>query len=62
MNDEYSNKKDFDLEDRTLLFGKEVVRLAFKLPKNDVTRPLILKFEKSGTSVGANYCEANNAE
>ncbi len=39
-----------------------MVKISLKLPKNEVSRPLILQFEKSGTSIGANYCEANNGE
>lgn len=56
------NIKKFDLEERTGKFGEEVVRLAKKIPQNTVTTPLINQFIKSGTSVGANYCEADGAE
>ncbi|MDQ2932774.1 MAG: four helix bundle protein [bacterium] len=33
-----------------------------KIVKNEITRPLIHQLIKCGTSVGANYCEADNAE
>lgn len=49
----------FDLEDRTLEFGKQVVFLVNKLPKNTVNLALCSQFVRSGTSVGANYREAN---
>ena len=32
------------------------------IPKNSVTLPLISQFVRSGTSIGANYCEADDAE
>lgn len=32
------------------------------LDKNEVSRPLITQFIKSGTSIGANYMEADAAE
>ncbi len=63
LNDESLNQKvTFDLEERTLDFGKAVVRFSKKIPESIVTRVLITQFTKSGTSVGANYCEANNGE
>ncbi|HWQ99331.1 MAG TPA: four helix bundle protein, partial [Candidatus Methylomirabilis sp.] len=31
-------------------------------PKNPITNPLITQIVKSATSVGANYCEADDAE
>jgi len=55
-----SNK--YDLEERTAKFGEEIVKFAKKIPKNSVTIPLITQLVKSGTSVGANYCEADDAE
>jgi len=33
-----------------------------ELPKDEITRPLINQLVKCGTSVGANYCEADDAE
>jgi four helix bundle protein len=51
----------FDLEERTALFGESVIRFARTIPKNPVTTPLISQIVRSGTSVGANYCEADDA-
>jgi len=51
----------FDLEERTARFGEEIIRFARELPKNLVVEPLIRQMVKSGTSVGANYCEADDA-
>ena len=52
----------FDLEERTALFGEMVVKLAKKISVNVVTVPLINQLVRAGTSIGANYCEANDAE
>lgn len=52
----------FDLEERTAKFGEEIIRFCNGLPKNDITRPLINQLIRCGTSIGANYCEADDAE
>ena len=54
-------KKPFDLEERTARFGEAVIGFAKRLPRNAITLPLIGQFIASGTSVGANYCEADDA-
>ncbi|MBI2464967.1 four helix bundle protein [Candidatus Shapirobacteria bacterium] len=42
--------------------GKQVICFAKLVPKNTITLPLISQFIRAGTSIGANYCEANNSE
>ena len=59
---EQNNVRKFDLEERTAKFGEEIIRFAQAMPKNEVTRPLVTQLVKCGTSVGANYCEADDAE
>ena len=54
--------KKFDLEERSAKFGVRIINFAKSLPRNVVTLPLIGQLIRSGTSIGANYCEANNAE
>ncbi len=54
-------QRRFDLEERTARFGEAVVAFARRLPVNPVTEPLIGQLVNSGTSVGANYCEADDA-
>src|SRR5262245_39908133 len=51
----------FDLEERTAKFGEAIVAFARKVPTDPVTVPLISQVVRSGTSVGANYCEADDA-
>ncbi|MCK4800197.1 four helix bundle protein [Candidatus Parcubacteria bacterium] len=57
---ENSNNK-YDLEERTAKFGEEIVKFSKKIPKNVITLPIISQLVRSGTSVGANYYEANGA-
>ncbi|MBL7085605.1 MAG: four helix bundle protein [Candidatus Cloacimonetes bacterium] len=57
-----ANKKKFDLEERTAKFGEDIIEFAKKIPKNPITLPLITQLVKAGTSVGANYSEADCAE
>ncbi|MBI2196730.1 four helix bundle protein [Candidatus Daviesbacteria bacterium] len=54
--------KKFDLEDRTAKFGEGVIKLCQKIPRGPITDPLITQLVKCGTSVGANYSEADDAE
>jgi len=56
------NDKKWDLEDRTTKFGEDVILFCKKVPKGPITSPLITQLVKAGTSVGANYGEADNAE
>jgi len=54
-------KQNYDLEERTIRFSEEIVNFCKKLPQNVITKPLINQLIKSGTSIGANYCEADEA-
>ncbi len=54
--------KKFDLEERTAKFGELVVEFAKRIPQSPVNNPIISQFVKAGTSIGANYCEADSAE
>jgi four helix bundle protein len=51
-----------DLEARTAKFGIDVIRFARQVRENPVTRPLVSQLVRAATSVGANYCEADEAE
>jgi len=54
-------RREFDLEERTALFGEAVIKFAKRIPINEVTRSLIGQLVRAGTSVGANYVEADDA-
>lgn len=52
---------NYDLEERTALFGEAVIRLCREVKTDAVTKPIIGQLIRSGTSIGANYMEANGA-
>jgi four helix bundle protein len=56
------NVKIYDLEERTAKFGEEIIEFAKSLERNEINRPLISQLVSAGTSVGANYMEADGAE
>ena len=55
-------KKKYDLEERTARFGEEIIKFTKEISENSITRPLISQLIRAGTSIGANYCEADGAE
>jgi four helix bundle protein len=52
----------YDLEARTAAFAERVIDFASLLERNAVSQPLISQLVRSATSIGANYCEADDAE
>ena len=54
-------ERKHDLEERTARFGEAIILFAKKIPQNPITLPLIGQLVRAGTSVGANYCEADDA-
>ena len=52
----------YDLEERTAVFAERVIEFAAEVERNAVTLPLITQLVRSATSIGANYCEADDAE
>ncbi len=62
MSNGSANGKVFDLEERTARFGESVIRFVKGVPRNEVTLPLVSQIVRSGTSVGANYVEADDAD
>lgn len=51
----------YDLEERTARFGEAVIAFAKIIPRTPVTQRLIEQLVGCGTSVSANYCEADDA-
>jgi len=49
----------FDLEERTACFGEAIVRFSKRIPRDPTNNRLIDQLVGCGTSVGANYCEAD---
>ena len=56
-----SRDKPYDLEERTALFGETVIDFAKRIAVTPVTTRLIEQLVGAATSVGANYCEADDA-
>jgi four helix bundle protein len=54
--------KIYDLEERTAVFGENIIDFVKALPKNVINNELISQVVRSGTSTGANYTEADGAE
>jgi four helix bundle protein len=50
-----------DLMERTAQFGEAIIRFAKKVPHTPENNRLIDQLVGAGTSVGANYCEADDA-
>ncbi|MBI2013497.1 MAG: four helix bundle protein [Candidatus Colwellbacteria bacterium] len=51
----------FDLQERTARFGENIIDLCQKIKINSISQPIINQLIRSGTSIGANYSEANGA-
>jgi four helix bundle protein len=56
-----ASQRTYDLEGRTACFGEAIIDFANIIPQTSVTRPLVEQLVGCGTSVGANYCEADDA-
>jgi four helix bundle protein len=54
-------KRVYDLEGRTARFGEAIIDFAKTIPQNPVTNRIITQLVGAGTSVGANYVEADDA-
>ncbi|MBM3283281.1 four helix bundle protein [Candidatus Gottesmanbacteria bacterium] len=68
MKSKFSKNKKYDLEERTAKFAEKIIELCKKAPKNckkapknEISIPIIDQLIRAGTSIGANYCEANGA-
>ena len=55
-------QKKYDLEERTAKFGEKVITFVKSIPQSQVNNPLVTQLVKAATSIGANYCEADDAE
>lgn len=51
----------FDLEERTARFGEAIVRFAKRNQSTKITDSILNQLVRSATSIGASYCEADDA-
>ena len=59
---QFSNKQNYDLEERTAKFAENVIDLVKSIQRNDINYRIVRQVVGSGGSLGANYCEANESE
>jgi len=55
------NRNNYDLEERTASFGEKIIEFCQTLKQDVINKPIISQLIRSGTSIGANYMEANSA-
>jgi four helix bundle protein len=58
---ETKNSKQYDLEERTLKFAKEVIEFTKTLPRTIANVEIMKQLIRASGSVGANYIEANES-
>jgi four helix bundle protein len=58
---QFSNKNNYDLGERTAKFGEKIIDFSKTIKQDTITKPIISQLIRSGTSIGANYMEANAA-
>ncbi len=56
------HSKKYDLIERTTKFGEAVIKFVQSIPESSVNTPLKSQLIRSGTSVGANYAEADGSD
>jgi len=61
VREEPAKPRVYDLEERTARFGEAIVDFAKTILQNPVTNRLINQLVGAGTSVGANYVEADDS-
>ena len=61
VREEPETKRVYDLEERTARFGEAIIDFAKAIPQNPITNRIITQLVGAGTSVGANYVEADDA-
>ena len=59
VREEPDSKPAYDLEERTARFGEAMIDFAKRMPPGPLTDRIISQLVRAGTSVGANYDEAD---
>ncbi len=52
---------NYNLEERTARFGEEIIQFCKNIRRDVISMPILSQIVRSGTSIGANYTEANGA-
>jgi four helix bundle protein len=61
VREEAGRNRSYDLEERTARFSEAIIDFAKTIPQNPLTNRLISQLVGAGTSVGANYAEADDS-
>jgi len=61
IREEPDRNRVYDLEERTARFGEAVIDFAKTIPQRPTTSRIISQLVGAGTSVGANYVEADDS-
>lgn len=65
MTNDQSNPKprnpNYDLDERTSRFAEQIIDFCKSLRQDLITKPIISQLVRAGTSIGANYSEADEA-
>jgi four helix bundle protein len=56
-----SDRRDFDLAERTAVYGELVIGFIRGIRRDDVGGPIIRQLIRAATNIGANYTEADEA-
>jgi|SRR3989344_1419494 len=56
------SNRTYNLEERTAKFGEAIISFASKLKETSIIKSLVGQIVRSGTSIGANYMEADWAD
>jgi len=54
-------KMEYNLEERTTKFAEDIIDFIKSIKQTRINESIIVQLLRAGTSVGANYCEANGA-
>lgn len=52
----------YNLNQRTIDFSRDLIQFAKTVPQSVISTPIISQLIRAGTSIGANYAEADGAE
>ena len=55
------NQKEYDLENRTLKFTRNMIKFTKNIPQNLINNEILKQVVRSSGSIGANYIEANES-
>ncbi len=57
-----NGRKIYDLEERTAKFGEDIIEFCKSVKQDNINKSILNQLIRSGTSIGANYMEADGAE